>query len=76
MTPAKKSKAKATAKKAGRPYPILVDNMRAANTRSSPRWNGSTGSTTAAGKRIGNIPPTVAEADYYASLEEPSAVAV
>jgi len=30
LTPAKKSKAKAMAKKAGRPYPNLVDNMRAA----------------------------------------------
>jgi hypothetical protein len=30
LTPAKKAKAKATAKAAGRPYPNLVDNMRAA----------------------------------------------
>lgn len=30
MSSAKKAKAKATAKKAGRPYPNLVDNMRAA----------------------------------------------
>lgn len=30
LTPAKKSKAKAMAKAAGRPYPSLVDNMRAA----------------------------------------------
>ncbi len=30
LTPAKKAKAKAAAKKAGRPYPNLVDNMRAA----------------------------------------------
>jgi len=30
LTPAKKSEAKAMAKKAGRPYPNLVDNMRAA----------------------------------------------
>jgi hypothetical protein len=30
LTPAKKSKAKAAAKAAGRPYPNLVDNMRAA----------------------------------------------
>jgi hypothetical protein len=30
LTPAKKAKAKATAKSAGRPYPNLVDNMRAA----------------------------------------------
>jgi len=29
MTPEQKSKAKAAAKKAGRPYPNLVDNMRA-----------------------------------------------
>jgi len=30
MSPAKKASAKAMAKKAGRPYPNLVDNMRAA----------------------------------------------
>jgi hypothetical protein len=30
LSPEKKSKAKAMAKKAGRPYPNLVDNMRAA----------------------------------------------
>lgn len=30
LSPAKKSKAKAMAKAAGRPYPNLVDNMRAA----------------------------------------------
>lgn len=30
MTPAKKANAKAMAKSAGRPYPNLVDNMRAA----------------------------------------------
>jgi hypothetical protein len=30
LTSAKKAKAKATAKAAGRPYPNLVDNMRAA----------------------------------------------
>ena len=30
MAPAKKAKAKAMAKAAGRPYPNLVDNMRAA----------------------------------------------
>jgi hypothetical protein len=30
LTSAKKSAAKAAAKKAGRPYPNLVDNMRAA----------------------------------------------
>jgi hypothetical protein len=30
LTPAKKAKAKAAAKSAGRPYPNLVDNMRAA----------------------------------------------
>ena len=29
LSPAQKSKAKAAAKKAGRPYPNLVDNMRA-----------------------------------------------
>ena len=30
LTPAKKASAKAAAKAAGRPYPNLVDNMRAA----------------------------------------------
>ena len=30
LTPAKKASAKAAAKKASRPYPNLVDNMRAA----------------------------------------------
>lgn len=30
LTPAKKAAAKKAAKKAGRPYPNLVDNMRAA----------------------------------------------
>jgi hypothetical protein len=29
LTPAQKAKAKASAKKAGRPYPNLIDNMRA-----------------------------------------------
>ena len=33
LTPAKKASAKAAAKKAGRPYPNLVDNMRAAKGR-------------------------------------------
>lgn len=33
MDPAKKAKAKATAKAAGRPYPNLVDNMRAARSK-------------------------------------------
>jgi hypothetical protein len=32
LSPANKSKAKAAAKKAGRPYPNLVDNMRAAKS--------------------------------------------
>jgi hypothetical protein len=32
LTSAKKTKAKAAAKKAGRPYPNLVDNMRAAKS--------------------------------------------
>jgi len=30
LTPAQKALAKASAKKAGRPYPNLIDNMRAA----------------------------------------------
>ncbi len=33
MTPAKKANAKAMAKAAGRPYPNLVDNMRAARKK-------------------------------------------
>ena len=33
LTPAKKSKAKAMAKAAGRPYPNLVDNIRAARSK-------------------------------------------
>lgn len=33
LTPAQKAKAKAMAKKAGRPYPNLVDNMRVARKK-------------------------------------------
>ena len=33
LSPAKKSAAKAAAKKAGRPYPNLVDNIRAARKK-------------------------------------------
>ena len=33
LTPAKKSAAKAAAKKAGRPYPNLIDNLRAARKK-------------------------------------------
>lgn len=33
LSPAKKSSAKAMAKKAGRPYPNLVDNLRAARKK-------------------------------------------
>ena len=33
LSPAKKSSAKAAAKAAGRPYPNLVDNMRAARKK-------------------------------------------
>lgn len=33
LTAAQKAKAKAAAKKAGRPYPNLVDNMRAARKK-------------------------------------------
>lgn len=33
LTPAQKASAKAAAKKAGRPYPNLVDNMRAAKKK-------------------------------------------
>jgi hypothetical protein len=33
MAPAKKASAKAMAKKAGRPYPNLIDNMRAAKAK-------------------------------------------
>lgn len=38
MTPAQKSKAKASAKKSGRPYPNLVDNMNASKKK---KKNGS-----------------------------------
>ena len=33
LTPSQKAKAKASAKKAGRPYPNLVDNMNAAKRK-------------------------------------------
>lgn len=33
LTPSQKASAKASAKKAGRPYPNLVDNMRAASKK-------------------------------------------
>ena len=33
LSPAKKSAAKASAKKAGRPYPNLIDNMNAAKKK-------------------------------------------
>jgi hypothetical protein len=33
LTPSQKAKAKASAKKAGRPYPNLVDNMNAAKKK-------------------------------------------
>ena len=33
LSPAKKAKAKAAAKQAGRPYPNLVDNIRAARSK-------------------------------------------
>ncbi len=33
LTPAQKAKAKAAAKKAGRPYPNLVDSMNAARSK-------------------------------------------
>jgi hypothetical protein len=33
MSPSKKASAKASAKKAGRPYPNLIDNMKAARTK-------------------------------------------
>ena len=36
LTPAQKTKAKAMAKKAGRPYPNLIDNARAKKNISSP----------------------------------------
>ena len=37
LSPAKKASAKAAAKKAGRPYPNLVDNMRAAKKKKSAK---------------------------------------
>lgn len=33
LSPAKKASAKASAKRAGRPYPNLIDNMRAARSK-------------------------------------------
>ena len=36
LTPAKKAAAKASAKKAGRPYPNMVDNMNAAKKKKKP----------------------------------------
>ena len=33
LSPAKKARAKAAAKRAGRPYPNLIDNMRAARSK-------------------------------------------
>jgi hypothetical protein len=33
LTPSQKAKAKSAAKKAGRPYPNLVDNMRASRSK-------------------------------------------
>jgi hypothetical protein len=33
LTPAQKASAKASAKKAGRPYPNLIDNMKAARKK-------------------------------------------
>ena len=37
LTPAQKTRAKATARKAGRPYPNLVDNMNEAKKRRGGR---------------------------------------
>ena len=37
LTPSQKESAKAAAKKAGRPYPNLVDNMNAAKKRSNKK---------------------------------------
>ena len=37
LTPAQKAKAKASAKKAGRPYPNLVDNMNASKKKKSSK---------------------------------------
>jgi len=37
LTPDQKSKAKASAKKAGRPYPNLVDNMNAAKKKKNSK---------------------------------------
>jgi hypothetical protein len=37
LSPARKAAAKRSAKKTGRPYPSLVDNMRAAKTKKAKR---------------------------------------
>jgi hypothetical protein len=41
LSPAKKKSAKAAAKRAGRPYPNLVDNMRAAKKKPGTRKAGT-----------------------------------
>jgi hypothetical protein len=41
LTPAQKASAKASARKAGRPYPNLVDNMNAAKKKTSRKTKAS-----------------------------------
>jgi hypothetical protein len=51
LTPASRAKARASARKAGRPYPNLVDNMRAASEQRSRKKPAGAGPRKAAGSR-------------------------
>ena len=51
LTPESRAKARASARKAGRPYPNLVDNMRAARDQRSRKKSAGAGTRKAAGAR-------------------------
>jgi hypothetical protein len=51
LTPESRAKAKARAKRAGRPYPNLVDNMRAATEQRAGRKKTGAGEKTAKAKK-------------------------
>jgi len=51
LTPASRAKARASARKAGRPYPNLVDNMRAASEQRSRKKSAGAGHGKSAGAR-------------------------
>jgi hypothetical protein len=53
LSPAKKSAAKARARRAGRPYPNLVDNMRMATKKTKKKTATKKSSKKSAGKRTG-----------------------